>query len=131
MFIGDFTKTDQNVSLNGAYVSHFKSGERIDEMDMEYFLKTLELAESRNISIIFIKYPVTKEYNEYMKERNITRDDYYSEIFTRINSTIENYTSLDYHDYFNDSSLFYDPHHLNINGAKLFSEKLHDDLGIK
>lgn len=127
---GDLTKQpDIDFQLANQYRIHFKNFKRIDNRSMEYFLKSINLAKEHNISIIFIKYPVARELNEYYENMNVTRENYYSEILMEINLTIgDDYTLLDYHDYYNDTSYFYDPGHLNIEGSEMFSKKVYLDL---
>lgn len=125
----DFTKSDVEDVINKEYIAWFKNYDRIENTSMVYFLKSIKFAKENNISIIFIKYPLSKELNDYLQKMNVSRDSYYSEISRQINLTIgENYTVLDYHDYFSNSSFFYDSAHVNSRGAKLFSEKVYLDL---
>jgi len=127
---GDLTKQpDIDFELANQYRIHFKNFKRIDNKSMGYFLKSIKFAKEHNISIIFMKYPIAKELNEYYENMNVTREDYYSEILKEINLTIgDNYTLLDYHDYLNDTSYFYDPGHLNVKGSEIFSKKVYLEL---
>ena len=109
--------------------SHFGEEERISDISFEYFIKTIELAKKNDINIIFIKYPITKEDDFVLTEKNITKEDYYKTIFNEINKTLENYYVLDYYNlYFDNPEYFGDSDHLNYNGAEVFSKSLYKDL---
>jgi hypothetical protein len=126
---GDFTQSDMDFSLENKYNIFFNQHERINPMAMEYFKKTIKLADERGINIIFIKYPIAKEFDEYISKRGIAKEKYYEEIFKEINSSIgEDYSVLDYYSYFNDSSNFLDPDHLNEKGSEAFSKQVNIDL---
>ncbi len=127
---GDFSEVENKFELAEISVlAHFEEEERISNISFEYFIKTIELAKENNISIFFIKYPVTKEYGLAIVENNITKEDYYKTIFKGINKTIENYYILDYYDiYFNNSEYFSDPDHLNWKGAEVLSQRLYANI---
>jgi hypothetical protein len=126
---GDFTKSDINLSLVKNYESMYYNYKRIDNLELNYFLKTISLAKEKNINVIFIKYPISKELDQYLSLKNITKDDYYNEVYKQINLTIgKNYTVLDYYYLIENSSNFWDPDHLNINGSEILSKKINLDL---
>jgi len=107
----------------------YKSHERISNVSFEYFIKTLELAKKNNINVVFIKYPHTKEYDIELTKNNLSKEDYYSIIFQKINQTLDSYTVLDYYDLFPEKDyLFGDPAHLNYIGAEVFSKRVYNDL---
>lgn len=128
--IGDFTKTDMNLLLKQRYDHYFSNKQKINKISMEYFIKTIKLAKLDNINIIFIKTPVTKEFDGYMVEKNVTKEEYYDEIYNKINLSIgTNYKILDYYNiFFNESYYFHDPDHLNEEGAAILSKKVYNNL---
>jgi len=127
--IGNLSKENETALSISNYKTTFVGQERISNISMEYFIKTIELAKKNNATIIFIKYPYSKVYDNVLKENNITSDDYYNAIFSQVNITTKNYTILDYHDiFFNNSEYFGDPEHTNYIGSRILSEKIYDDL---
>lgn len=126
-----FTDSDINYSLNLAYINCFgsKNTSRINPLNLQYFLKTLKLIKRNNGTIIFIKYPLSKEFQNHTIKQNLSSEEYYTTLFININKTLESdYAILDYSNLLQNSSLFADPHHLNFNGAQIFSQKLLTDL---
>ena len=123
---------EKGLELARRYKGHFESSLEIDINSLEfiYFNKTIDLAKKNNISIILVEYPVSKEYETYAIERNISKENYYRTLFRLVNSTIGNdYTVLDYSQYFfNHTEYFADPNHLNIIGAEIFSKKINKDV---
>ena len=113
-------------------MSHFASKTLLHNETYTYFLKTIELAEQNNITVIFVKYPVTRDYNNLILKNNLNREDYYNTIFKDVNSRIPNYIVLDYYDtYFDNPEYFGDADHLNYVGAEAFTNKLYKDLQPK
>lgn len=102
----------------------FNKNPKIDDLSFEYFLKTIKLANDNNISVVLIKYPLSKEFYDEMIRRNYPLTDYYTQIIDNI--TI-NYTLLDYQkDYFNHPEYFSDPDHLNNIGSMTISESVNE-----
>ncbi len=135
MYMG-WTMKDGNFSLQNkkevAEKMHnhfFKQHERISEISFEYFMKALDLAKKNDINVIFIKYPVSEEYDQLLVENKVSRDDYYSFIFERVNFSLSDYLVLDYHDiFFDNPDYFADSDHLNHMGAELLSSRVYMDL---
>jgi len=126
---GNLTNLNETAVSISNYKTTYSGQERISNISMEYFIKTIKLAEENNATIIFIKYPYSKEYDRVLKENNITSDNYYNYIFTQVNLTNVNYTILDYHDiFFNNPEYFGDPEHTNYIGSKILSERIYEDL---
>ena len=100
----------------------------INEKSLEYFCKILEIAKENNIKIILIKYPVSKEYDKGLKKNNISIENYYNELFNKINNVTLNYILLDYYDdFFEHLEYFSDPDHLNFVGSEILSKKVAED----
>lgn len=119
---------ETEVSISN-YKTTYVGYERISNLSLDYFVKTLNLAKENNITIIFIKYPYSKGYDEVLKQNNITSEDYYNIIFKKINATIDNYYILDYHDaFFDNKEYFGDPEHTNYLGAEILSKEVYMDL---
>jgi hypothetical protein len=108
---------------------HFNNQNRTSPIALEYFGKTLELARENNITVILLKSPVSKEYDEGAAYMNITKDDYYEAVFEAANQAVDEFFILDYYSsYFNNTEYFSDADHLNCHGSEVFSKKLSDDL---
>ncbi len=129
----DFSEYNETERLKIAYEGykvHFEGKERINALSMEYFLKTLKLAKQKGINVIFIKYPMSEEYDEVTKEYNITKDDYYPTIFNETESILgEDYYVLDYSSIFLENPEYLgDTYHVNYKGAEIISEQIYSDL---
>jgi len=110
-----------------AKVGSFVNSEE-DQVSYEYFEKTLELAKENNITVIILRFPVTKYYDQAILERNVSRDEHYGKIFSRVDSIV-GYYDLDYYSiFFNNTEYFGDPNHLNEKGSGVFSKILAGNL---
>lgn len=138
MYLG-WTKLEGNFSRSKtpyedaeqAALFHFKGKSLLNEDSFKYFIKTIKLAKENNITIFFIKYPLSEEYLSIVeKEHNISTQNFYDDIFTEIDIVLDkNYTILDYQTFLsNQTKYFEDPHHLNYVGAEIFSKKVYKDL---
>jgi len=104
--------------------------EILDQLSFEYFIHTIKLAQNRNISIVFVKYPMDKHFDNRLNKYNLSRNSYYNEIFSAIDPILgDDYRVLDYYDlYFNEPLYFADQVHLNLLGAENFSIRIYRDL---
>lgn len=109
-----------------AFSGHFnKSPNLLEERSLSYFLKTLELAKENGINVIFVKYPLVKEYDDMLEKNNISRDGYYDKLFEKIDKIISDYAVLNYYDeFFANPDYFGDADHLNRIGSTVLSEKV-------
>ncbi|MBW3018944.1 hypothetical protein KY329_02045 [Candidatus Woesearchaeota archaeon] len=107
---------------------HFER-EAISNDSLGFFLKSIQLARDNNISIIFVKYPVTEEYYHAFEAEIMPAEEFYSKIFSRIDEVLDSYSVLDYHSlFFGHPELFADTDHLNDKGAELFSKQISVEL---
>ena len=129
----DYTSLDTKLIALKTYSKQFNNQEIISSISLEYFLKTLDLAKENNINIVFVKYPISKEYDEVLVEKGFDKDSYYKEIFGEIEDKLgDNCRVLDYYNlFFDHSEYFTNPDHLNYRGAEILSEKIKEDLKIK
>lgn len=131
----DFSSEDMGKVSYFRYKSHFDDANpiMIEDTSFNYFLKLLRLGKQKNINLIFIKLPVSREYYNVIKNKNIDIEDYYNCVFRAINSTIgDNYEVLDYHDlFFSHPEYFSDPDHLNYKGSKILTRRFYRDMIIK
>ena len=127
---GNYSTLDKSRLAAITYASQFsKKPTFLETTRLIYFKKVLQLAKANNLTIVFIKYPLTNEYSLELAAHNISRQDYYDNLFKEINNETSKYYVLDYHDLFlNQSDLFADPDHCNYFGSKILSEKVNDDL---
>ena len=96
-----------------------------------YFEKILQLCQEYRINVMMIRIPMSKEFYEE-ESRIVPVDKLYAEV-EEIASRYPVYDrTLDYHDlFFDHPEYFFDPDHLNIKGADLFTEQLVKDLEQK
>ena len=108
---------------------HFKDSVIVDENLFSYFKEVLDLAEERNISVILVKFPVTGIYYNSTEKYFHDKGAYYEKI-RNVTGSHDNVYILDYQKiYFDNMSLFRDPHHLNVMGAEALSKRFIIDLG--
>ena len=93
-----------------------------------YFEKILHLCQDHGVRVVMVRMPMTKEFN--IEEGKLVPEE---KLFAEVQAITKNYPNfvraLDYHDLFEDHpEYFFDPDHLNIKGADLFSERLAADL---
>lgn len=126
----DFSENKDSTLTAKKYSRHFeKDPILIEDKIFDYFQKILEIANENQIKIVFIKYPVSNEYDNELKRNNLPRDDYYKELFARIDETTTDYVVLDYYDlFFEHSEYLNDSDHLNYIGSEILSRKVADDL---
>jgi poly-D-alanine transfer protein DltD len=92
---------------------------KIKDNQLDAFSEIIETLNNRNVEVILVFAPITT--SKYSQYNNIsTFDSIMNEYSTYYNF---NKTTL-----LNDSLHFYDPHHLNLRGVKLFNERLIDSL---
>jgi hypothetical protein len=128
----DLNKMDASLRRYGLF---FDGQERISNLSLSYFMKTISLAKKNNITVVFIKYPMTKEYFDLLKEKNVLNEKsnskYYETIFKAINSTLDDYYYFDYQEsYFDHPEYFADAVHMNYVGAEHLSKRLEQDLNF-
>ena len=129
----DFSQINETIRKERAYEDykvHFQAKERIDNLSLEYFLKTLKLAKENNINVILIEYPMSKEYKDMAEEYNLSDMDYYPKIFNATESILgQNYYLLEYQDLFLENPEYLgDTYHVNYKGAEILSKKIYQDL---
>lgn len=104
---------------------HFDNKDLVSNLSFDYFKKTVSLAKENNIKVVFIKLPVSKEYDNVIILKKIDKSAYYNKIF----NSVEDYIVLDYYTlFFDNSDYFRDPDHLNYVGAEVLSKKVSEDL---
>ena len=125
----DFSKTNMSDIAYKRISLQFKNKERVDKTLLSYYLKILKMARDNNISVVFVKYPISKTYDELLLENNITKIDYYDEISNSTNKVIDDYIVLDYSNLLiKCSECFSDSDHLNAYGAEILSRQINKDI---
>lgn len=127
---GNFSKLNKTQEGEDRYKELFKWVERINNVSLEHFKKTVMMAKENNINVIFIIYPVSKEFNDALIKQNLTREEHYNIIFEKVDEILnESYFVLDYYEIFFDKpDYFDDSDHLNYIGAEIFSKQIYIDL---
>lgn len=123
-----YTDDRQKIAAE-TFNNYFPKGSAVIDQDtFDYFLDTLELVKENNINVIFLKYPISKEY--YLEiDKNVDIENYYNGIFTEVDKILDDYTVLDLHDYLFDKGEYYwDPEHITVGGAEIFSKKINEEL---
>ena len=106
----------------------FTNDKTMNENSLDYYQKTIELAQKNNIEVILIRHPLTNEYLNNM----------YPKMKTDVNRLIDklsrkyNLKKFDYRYIFKDKqNLFADTDHLNKNGIQKFAKILTNDIITK
>ncbi len=130
---GNFNLQDKDKTAYNQFLLHFGSSNSslIDNTSFKYFTKILKLAQQEKIKVIFIKYPISKEYESVIQKEGICKEEYYRKIFQGVNKILKGeYILLDYSSiFFNNSRYFADSDHLNYIGAERLSKIISTDLG--
>ena len=125
-----FSDINKAKAADARYVGTFQGYDVVSPVSLEYFQKTLRLAKERNIMVVLVKLPVTREFDDTFTRHNFSTDEYYNVIFNKVDLILgNNYKVLDYHDIFYEhDEYFEDPDHLNYFGRDIFSKILYEDL---
>lgn len=127
----DFSKNENmRKAALGTFRLQYEDSDRIANKSLQFFIKTLDLAKQENVSIVFIKMPLSEEYFELLNENNITNDEYYKFLFDTVESRVgKDYYILNYSNVFiNNTDYFGDSDHLNYRGAENISKRIYFDL---
>jgi len=101
------------------YILQFEN-EKMSSKRKKYLIKIIVLCNSKNITLIGIKFPITKEYWEIMGHQDFGIDKFWHEQGLEI---------IYLHGLFFDKDQYFeDQDHLNIKGGKLFCEEIHKYL---
>ncbi|MBW2973166.1 hypothetical protein KY346_02105 [Candidatus Woesearchaeota archaeon] len=107
---------------------HLEYSQIIKQDAFLYFKKIIELANRREVTVILIKYPVTKEYFIASKKYIADTEEFYKKIVNKIYK-YNNVYILDYQKlFFDKNDLFKDDNHLNKWGAEILSKQVAKDL---
>ena len=119
-------KDKKNLSRYNSF--KFTNDKTMNENSLDYYQKTIELAQKNNIEVILIRHPLTNEYLNNM----------YPKMKTDVNRLIDklsrkyNLKKFDYRYIFKDKqNLFADTDHLNKNGIQKFAKILTNDIITK
>lgn len=94
----------------------------LNQENLDYFEKILQLAEKNNIKVALIKLPAHESFDWVLKTNKFNFIEYYGKIYEIANRNLDNYIVLDFYKKFdNFSEYFYDPTHINFLGSKLIS----------
>ncbi len=126
----NFSAMDRAEYAQRKYTQFYGGQEEITPLSLEYFKKTLSLAQNSNITIILVKFPHSREYDDLTKKNGRDMERYYSTLFRHANETLtQPYYFFDYYSlFFNNSDYLKDPDHVNYRGAEILSRTLYDDL---
>lgn len=130
---GDFSKSNKSETALTTYNSYFKNEPiLIEKKSFDYFYNILKLAKANDIGIIFIKYPMSYEYNVELERHNLSKENYYQDLFINIDEGLIDYVVLDYYDlFFEHPEYFSNSDHLNYIGSEILSRKVAEDLEIR
>jgi len=116
----DLPGKEQKVQIEERLSSHFGNYEEVDNFQIDYLRKIKSLCKRKAIEIVFIEFPVNKDYLiGCQRKKNLVRVD------SVIKSETKDFMVLHYREVFkNQTELFSDPDHLNTKGAELISRKV-------
>lgn len=127
-FIGTYKPTEDidQAAIHRIKTQFNKYPEIIKEKLADSFLSLLDLAEEKDIKVVLIKFPITKNYLMTLEKLFFKREVYYEEINKYIQGR-DNVYLLDYQDKY-DNEMFYNTDHLNAGGAEIFSKEINKKL---
>jgi hypothetical protein len=110
-------------------VSMMFSGTMMEQLSVDYFIKTLQLLNRHNIPIVVIKYPLSSIYDGALFSYAVNKDEFYKKVSTLIEKVYPAYVTLDYRSlFFNHAEYFGDADHLNYCGARVLSSQIFQDM---
>jgi hypothetical protein len=128
---GNFSKQNKTqVSIEEYWRLMDTDNNKMDPLLVEYFSKIINLSNEKNVTLIFVRYPLSKEYWDVLEEQDsMSSEEYYKEVFNIINNDSGKHYILDYHDYFfNNSDYLGDPHHVTDAGGDILSKVIAQEL---
>jgi len=106
----------------------FFNNKKMNKYSVDYYQKTIELAQKNNIEVILIRHPLTNEYLNNMYPKMKTDVD---RLIDKLSNKY-NLKKFDYRYIFKDKqNLFADQDHLNKNGRQKFAKILTNDIITK
>jgi len=108
----------QNININGARTRLFK--------------KAIDVMGTMQINFLIIQPPISPNFREIINNTEVEKME--SEYSTLVSSYVKKYPNVNFFDFYNkeiyslDNSLYYDPQHLNKNGATIFTKYLIEEL---
>jgi len=113
------------------YPAHFKDKKIIGNESFEHLVKIINLANQNNITVIFLKYPISNYYDLHViNANNISKEEFYTNLSFMLNKTFnQTFITLDYYNLFdNNQDYFNDLDHLNYIGAEILSRRIYEDF---
>ncbi len=97
---------------------------------MEYFGKTIDLAKEKGINVVFLKNPIAGRSQVYYEKYGVSYDRYYQDIDNEIRKRLPDYRVFDYSDLLiaNDELMHVDGGHVNYLGADKVSKRFWEDV---
>ena len=128
----DFAELDEEGRRDQAKFrvdKHFDHSEIVFNEDLhDYFVKTVDLALDSDIDLVLLKFPISREYFDYLNANYIEDIELFEEnLLSPID--LERVKILDYRNvFFENPEYFSDPDHLNERGIEVFMSLLKEDL---
>lgn len=119
-----FIKVNLNDTIiyNGIQNTFYINGKvrQVSELQTEYLIRIAHLCQSKNIHLLLVNTPVYAKYLEKIPEQFIKHYDHTTDHLEGMKLiSVLNYVTFPIPDYG-----YYDPTHLNVSGAKLFSKEI-------
>lgn len=114
-----------------AYFDQFGTNPTIEISDVvfDHFLEVLRLAKEKGIGVIFVKYPVSRQYELETEKNGLDKKEYYDKVFGEVDKILDEYAVFDaYGLFFDNTEYWFDAEHLNVAGAEALSRKLNEGL---
>ncbi|HRH34260.1 MAG TPA: hypothetical protein PKY12_04340 [Catalimonadaceae bacterium] len=110
--------------LEAKIESHTSGHNLVDSVQVFYLKKIVELCQSNEILLTFIRYPIHPEYRKLLAKRaNLSAiDSIYSSVFKEV--PLHDFTRF----FDLKTRHFSDPDHLNLKGAEIFTSLLRDSI---
>ena len=129
-YSNDFSNANKEEYAHRKYVQFYEGQEQLTDISLEYFLKTVLLAQSHNSTVVLVKFPHSQEYQDEIESHKLDTEAYYDAVFREMNKTVAKpYYFLDYYSlFFGKPNYLKDPDHVNYKGADILSKKFYNDM---
>jgi hypothetical protein len=120
---------DKIAAAVGRYHSQVGNTTRFDAANFADYQRIIALANSNNVKVILVRYPLTREFREFL-ENDTALGERMDSLLSQVNNTGNVIAVLDYRAWDDDPHRYSDMDHLNEMGSSRFSSELAERLDI-
>ena len=110
---------EKEKALRKRFLEQFEN-KTVSHQQKEYLQKIVTLCKNKNITLVGLRFPITKDYYSMIKENDFGINDFWKS---------QDLPIIDMHNmFFANDDYFADPDHLNKIGAEVFCKEIHTRL---